>query len=92
MKETANLCDGLIRIGVSEAGLVGWDDFLKLSGIAPEHARALKKVAQSVGSDCRDWKASFEPVPRSLWAEVQKYLDHAWVAIDVPEPEPPIIT
>jgi hypothetical protein len=43
-----------------------WSDYRWLGGEDPVFLRALAKTAREVGAEVRQWRVSFDPVPRDL--------------------------
>ena len=81
-EELDKLAGGLYRIGVArETAPHGWDDFVRLSGIARSIAVDLRRAAKERGASHKDWFVSFDPVPQIQWlaAEVWETINgSAW--------------
>lgn len=43
--------------------LVGWKKYKQISGISKKFAKSLEKTALDWGSNPKEWRASFKPVP-----------------------------
>jgi hypothetical protein len=81
---------GYVRISVKrEAAPYRWSDYKRLGGEDPVFLKALANTAREVGANVREWRVSFDPVPRDLWLGVQLWLGGNWEDIrliyDFPE-------
>lgn len=73
-----------VRIGVSDSSkYIGWKKFRKKSGIGKHTAKSLESISDNVGSNTKEWRASFEPIPQSEWLSLEKYENGCWKAINL---------
>lgn len=82
-EDTEAYGEGLYRIGIlSDAVPYVWEDFKQLSGVTEGIAVALEQVARELGSNCSDWRMSFEPIARHQWLRIEfEVKGHQWVEI-----------
>jgi hypothetical protein len=85
MAEYAEVCGGLVRIGIDPADApLDWDALKRTSGMCPKLARALERP----GVCAHDWYyGTFDPIPQSRWLGVQAYsiTAGAWIPIEYVE-------
>ena len=83
-KGTHALGGGLVRIEVPFDLTVGWDEFLRTSGIEKQRADGLVRAAKKKGSMPSDWRVSFETIYVKDWIGVE-FFDwdkQTWVPYD----------
>ena len=69
---------GRYRIGVTaEVAPQGWESFKRLSGIDKEVAHQME-TRLGFGNP-KEWRASFQPVPRKKWRSVERLINGVWV-------------
>lgn len=73
-----------MRIEVPFDLTVGWDEFLRTSGIEKQRADGLVRDAKRKGSMPSDWRVSFEPVYVKTWivSEFFNWDKQTWVPYD----------
>jgi hypothetical protein len=82
----------MYRFGVGlETAPLYWPRLCKQSCISQDWARELVQRAKAWGANPRDWRGSFEPVPKSKWLAVQTYNFDAGVWRDMLTEEQPEI-
>ena len=73
---------GLVRIEVDpEAVPVRWHDFVIHSGVKRNIAKALERSARKQGSNVRDWRCSFDPIPLDNWVGVERWNGSEWESL-----------
>lgn len=79
MEETASKF-GLARIGVDpDIAPYDFSALRELSGMTSAVANGLVKAAKKRYAEPREWRGTFEPVPRHLWIAIEIWRDGAWV-------------
>jgi hypothetical protein len=75
---------GIYRFGVAEeTAPLTWGDFKSQSGISNRMARGLEKAATDQGAYVDKWRASFEDIPRTAWARVDRFDGDKWVPMEL---------
>jgi hypothetical protein len=73
---------GLVRIGVApETAPYDWKTLRKTSGMSSRMASSLSRAATEMGARPRDWRGTFEPVPRSSWTAIERFQNGVWVPL-----------
>lgn len=62
----------------------GWEEYKRLSGVSEQMAKYLARSGREVGSNYRDWRVGFEPIPLDQWLriEIEDQPDH-WLELSV---------
>ena len=75
--------DAPIRIEIPETEAAhDWNDFKRLSHCPHKTWRNLSRTARAAGSDPKDWRVSFEAVPRTDWRCVEIFMNGDWEPLD----------
>ena len=61
-----------------EAAPYRWSDYRQLSGEPVFMAKALAKAARNVGANSREWRCSFDPIPRDSWLWIDVWNGYDW--------------
>jgi hypothetical protein len=71
---------GIVRFGVdpTKVRLVGFDSFVRGSGISKAGASNLRIAGREVGANPYEWRVSFEPIPVELWAAIEVWTGDRW--------------
>lgn len=87
--ETRALGGGLVRVEVApEVAPYKWKDYCTLSGDTEESLKGLKRTARHQGSDPRNWRVSFEPVPTDRFLAVEVWENSRWQSVKPRESDP----
>jgi len=63
---------GIVRIGVAlETAPLTWASWASSSGCAPEMVGKLRAYAERRGDQVKDWRATYDDVPRAAWLAVE---------------------
>ena len=54
---------GLVRFGLQESSLMGWENLNKVSGMGRAQCRSLEAAGRRQGANPNDWHGCFDPVP-----------------------------
>ena len=74
MTQTAEGCEGLVRIGVlPQTAPHDWRAFKQLSGISAKMAEGLYNVAKLQNARPGHWYVTFEEVPKSAWVSIETW-------------------
>jgi hypothetical protein len=83
MAETAEVFDGLVRIGIAaETAPYRWRELKELSGMSGRMAQHLYDRAIECGARPGDWWGTFTPVPRSEWVKIEVLNGGRWEDFD----------
>lgn len=75
--------DTPVRIEVDpEKFPLTWQDFKRLSGCDQETQRGLHKSAKKVKGNIRDWRISFDNIPKALWLAIEFWQGGQWEPYD----------
>jgi len=85
---TAQAQHGLARITVPAASApYGFEELTRIAGTSHETCRGLLLAGLKLGSDPTTWRFTPEPVPASLFREVEffDFANDRWLAVDLAE-------
>lgn len=78
-EETEDKSNGLVRIKVKpDVAPYDFEDFKRKSKIPKAVAKGLEIVAYQVGSNPKQWRVSFKPVPQSEWLDIEVWDGVKW--------------
>lgn len=78
-EETANKCNGLVRIKVKrDVAPYDFEGFKRKSKIPKAHAKGLEVTAHIAESNPKEWRVSFKPVPQSEWLDIEVWNGVKW--------------
>jgi len=59
--------------------LMRWNEFVQLSGIPPEMARDVERIARKRGANPDEWRASFNSVSFDASVTVEIHVNNQWI-------------
>jgi hypothetical protein len=77
------ICAGRARIAVDDATApYDWYYLKRAAGIKTKTAQGLETAAIRDGASPKDWRGTFDSVPREKWVSVEVFRNGAWVPFE----------